>query len=186
VSRILYPQPILGRGSSSGTYSGVAAPPGATVPRVRLWSFECWSANSDPHCVVSDRFQGFGVITDLEYQIVSSQGGGGLHVYFAFGSSASGARNGGSDVTMPEGTPIYDSRKFSDVNDVNAESLPMRALVGAQAYGNPWSLPVRVPVSNPEFFLKLYFRGIGGAAAGIQGHARVIEGLSEDEVPNFL
>jgi hypothetical protein len=181
---LAYPKPRKNRGTGAPGTAG--AIPGASVPGVHLWPFECVAGSGLCSVAVSAEYQGMAVVTDAEVMLAHTNATSAVRFDLLICDDNSGAREGSVTFSKPNGTSIFDPAQYADPNDADDGHLNQLTMVGAQAFTTVRRLPARIPVIKSRFFLKAYAVGNGGATLNVQGFVRVVTGLFEDELANFL
>jgi len=185
VTTASYPQPRYDRGSSSGPASATPER-GSTIPGVKIWPFVLDTGAGGGSIAVSGQYQGMAVVTDLEFEIIASNTTSVTNLELYAAIDGGGRSEGGAGTTRPTGSPLFEFNDYVSAGDANNTGGQSLAFIGAKAAGPVHRVPLRVPITLSQFFLKAYAHSTGGVSTTINGFVRVVTGLFEDEVPNFL
>lgn len=179
-----YPKPRTRTGSAGAPVIGGGGT--VSIPRTRLWPFECQAGSNNCSVAVSTRFHGPAVIDSIEYNFSTAGATGDLLLDFLVGPDDSGARVNAADGTKPTGVSILDPAVYSDAGVPVPAPGPSLTVVGTVGIGTQREWTIRRAVLDPDFFLKAYLRSANGINSIIYGTIRVVEGLTDEQLPNFL
>lgn len=185
ITSLLYPAPRRNRAAAGGGF-GPGGGGGVVIPRVRLWPFAIGASSQKTSIAVSPKLLGPAVIDSIEYNINEAGNAGDLIIDFLLSADASGTRTDSALTDRPPGSSILESASFSDVDAVAAAPGTSLAMVGSINSGSQREWKVGRAVVDPEFFIKVFIKSVFGATCHVYGTIRVIEQLSEDQLPNFL
>jgi len=109
------------------------------------------------------------------------------HFQIFYGRDDSGRQVGGVDYASPADQKVWETPLIADDQNVVA-SLGAGMIAGnVSGFGavGPWRLAF--PIFDTRVFLKFTVSGqLGSSAALVTGACRVLEGLTEEDVANFL
>jgi hypothetical protein len=180
-----YPAPRLERTGAGGAGGGGAAR-GASIPSVRHWPFELSANNGTCSVAVSSRFSGMAVVELVEWFASNGLGGSASRLDVLVATDSGGAREGAVDTARPSGRSLFEAATFADAGDGDQGGNHQLALTGTLAATTPRRGFGRVAVTENDFVLKVYLLSEVGLTFTAYGLLRVVEGLFEDELANFL
>lgn len=154
---------------------------------MRVWPLHLRETGGGSVCTVSQRFQGPAVIAEL---VIGFLNGGNnplpdLRIYVA--QDNSGGTTTGTLAIEPSGDHIFDLGGTASDAAANQPQSGARWTVenigGAQ--NGPNTIRLGIPVTLAEFFLKVRIASPAALSVFV-GALRVVEGLSIEDLPNFL
>jgi len=184
LSPSIYPAPRRNRAAAGGGVAGGGA--GIVIPHVRYWPFEAQAGPNHASVAVSTKFLGPAVIDTIDYVVGVTGSVGNLLIDFLLSTDSSGGKVDQVDGTKPAGQSILDPAVYADSGVPVPDPGPSLAIVGTTSQGTVHTIPLRRPVVDREFFVKLYLRANNSGNCSIYGTLKIIEQLSEDQLPNFL
>jgi hypothetical protein len=179
----VYPRPNTQRRAAGGG-GGVGAPP--APPRVRFWPFEVQAGSQNVSVAVSERFQGPAILDSIQGFLSTAGSVGDMRVDVLVSNDNSGTREDSTNLARPNGVSILDQAVYSDAGVSDTTQGTSLTIIGSPNANTVREWKIGRPITESEFFLKVYLRATFGANSSFYGTMRVIEGLFLDEIANFL
>lgn len=186
-----YPRPRTQRtvAATTQTYTASGAPaPSVAPPRVRLWPFLLREqTNNERGTLVSPTLVGPAI---LDVMVVHTNYGGGsphpnVQLYYATAPGQQ-ASNQASTLVI-SGNPIFQGFTIQDDQGVAAGTGggPVLLLAGTSQMAHAqW--PLRFPITDASFVLKLSISSQAVGSGFFSGYIRILEGLTQEQLANFL